>query len=64
MILSIILFAGFIMTRLTNTLNLPKVSGYILEEKVEIAARHLVPKQLEAHGLSKGKVKLPKRHCR
>ncbi len=29
-ILSIILFAGFIMTRLTNTLNLPKVSGYIL----------------------------------
>ena len=30
MILSVILFAGFIMTRLTNTLNLPKVSGYIL----------------------------------
>ena len=28
--LSIILFSGFIMTRLTNTLNLPKVSGYIL----------------------------------
>lgn len=28
--LSIILFAGFIMTRLTNTLNLSKVSGYIL----------------------------------
>ncbi len=30
MVLSVILFAGFIMTRLTNTLNLPKVSGYIL----------------------------------
>lgn len=29
-VLSIILFAGFIMTRLTNTLNMPKVSGYIL----------------------------------
>lgn len=28
--LSIILFSGFIMTRMTNTLNLPKVSGYIL----------------------------------
>ena len=28
---------------------------------MEIAARHLVPKQLEAHGLSKGKVKLPKK---
>ena len=30
LVLSIILFAGFIMTRLTNTLNLTKVSGYIL----------------------------------
>jgi len=30
LVLSIILFAGFIMTRLTNTLNIPKVSGYIL----------------------------------
>ena len=29
-VLSVILFAGFIVTRLTNTLNLPKVSGYIL----------------------------------
>lgn len=28
--LSIILFSGFVMTRLTNTLNMPKVSGYIL----------------------------------
>ena len=30
LVLSVILFAGFILTRLTNTLNLPKVSGYIL----------------------------------
>lgn len=30
LVLSVILFAGFIMTRLTNTLNLPKVSGYIM----------------------------------
>lgn len=30
LVLSIILFSGFIMTRLTNTLNMPKVSGYIL----------------------------------
>lgn len=28
--LSIILFLGFILTRMTNTLNMPKVSGYIL----------------------------------
>ena len=46
---------------LLHRMELIEVSGYILEEKVEIAARHLVPKQLEAHGLSKGKVKLPKK---
>lgn len=32
------------------------VSGYIVEEKVEIARRHLVPKQLENHGLDKTRV--------
>ena len=46
---------------LLDRMELIEVSGYILEEKVEIDARHLVPKQLEAHGLSKGKVKLPKK---
>ena len=46
---------------LLDRMELIEVSGYILEEKVEIAARHLMPKQLEAHGLSKGKVKLPKK---
>lgn len=46
---------------LLDRMELIEVSGYILEEKVEIAARHLVPKQLEAHGLSKGKVKLSKK---
>ena len=29
------------------------LSGYIVEEKVEIAKRHLVPKQLSAHGLKR-----------
>ncbi len=28
------------------------MSGYTIEEKVEIAKRHLFPKQLEAHGLT------------
>lgn len=46
---------------LLDRMELIEVSGYILEEKVEIAARHLVPKQLEIHGLSKGKIKLPKK---
>lgn len=30
LVLFIILFAGFLITRITNRLNLPKVSGYIL----------------------------------
>lgn len=46
---------------LLDRMELIDVSGYILEEKVEIAARHLVPKQLEAHGIPKGKVKFPKK---
>ncbi len=29
-----------------------EVSGYIVEEKIEIAKRHLIPKQLEAHGVN------------
>jgi len=29
------------------------ISGYLLEEKIEIALRHLVPKQLKEHGMEK-----------
>ena len=46
---------------LLDRMELIEVSGYIMEEKVEIAARHLVPKQQEAHGIPKGKVKLQKK---
>ena len=46
---------------LFDRMELIEVSGYILEEKVEIAAKHLVPKELEAHGIGKGKVKFPKK---
>ncbi|MDD4514307.1 endopeptidase La [Massilibacteroides sp.] len=46
---------------LLDRMELIEVSGYILEEKVEIAARHLVPKQLESHGIPKGKVSFPKK---
>ncbi|MBL8659506.1 MAG: endopeptidase La [Rhodospirillales bacterium] len=44
-----------------NTMNMPpplldrmeiiRLSGYTEDEKVEIAKRHLIPKQIEAHGL-------------
>jgi ATP-dependent Lon protease len=33
------------------------VNGYLAEEKLEIAKRHLVPKQLSEHGLKKGHLK-------
>ena len=51
-----------------NSLNLPqalldrmeiiRLEGYTEDEKVEIAERHLVAKQVEAHGLKKGEFKL------
>ncbi len=37
------------------------LSGYLLEEKVEIARRHLFPKQMKEHGLKDAQVKLPKK---
>ena len=42
---------------LLDRLELIEVSGYILEEKIEIAMRHLIPKQMEAHGITKGTVR-------
>ena len=46
---------------LLDRMELIEVSGYIIEEKVEIAAKHLVPKQLEAHGIPKKSVRFPKK---
>ncbi|MDR1980484.1 MAG: endopeptidase La [Tannerellaceae bacterium] len=46
---------------LLDRMELIEVSGYIMEEKVQIAAKHLVPKQMEAHGLPKGKIKFQKK---
>lgn len=37
------------------------VSGYIIEEKVEIARRHLIPKQLDNHGLTKAQLSFSKK---
>ena len=45
---------------LLDRMELIEVSGYITEEKVEIARRHLVPKELEANGMKKNDIKLPK----
>jgi ATP-dependent Lon protease len=45
---------------LLDRMELINVSGYTIEEKVEIAKRHLLPKQLKEHGLSKDDLKIAK----
>jgi ATP-dependent Lon protease len=46
---------------LLDRMELIDISGYILEEKVEIARRHLIPKQLDIHGLTKDAISIPKK---
>jgi ATP-dependent Lon protease len=41
---------------LRDRLELIEMSGYLVEEKIEIAKRHLIPQQIENHGLKKGDV--------
>ena len=38
---------------LRDRMEIVELNGYTLEEKVQIAKRHLIPKQLDEHGLSK-----------
>jgi ATP-dependent Lon protease len=45
---------------LLDRMELIEVSGYLTEEKVEIAYRHLLPKELENHGLKAGQLILNK----
>ena len=43
---------------LRDRMELINVTGYVVEEKIEIAKKHLLPKQLEAHGIKKSQVSL------
>ncbi len=43
---------------LRDRMEMIDISGYIVEEKMHIAKKHLVPKQLENHGLDKLKIKI------
>ena len=45
---------------LRDRMEIIEVSGYTLEEKVQIGLRYLLPKQVTEHGLKKSAVKLPK----
>ena len=43
---------------LLDRMEIIEISGYSLEEKVEIAKRHLIPEQRKEHGLKPGQVKI------
>jgi len=49
---------------LLDRMEIIRLSGYILEEKVEIARRYLIPKALEQHGMKRGQVRIPERSLR
>jgi ATP-dependent Lon protease len=45
---------------LRDRMEIINVTGYTIEEKVEIGKKHLLPKQLEEHGLTKDHLKIAK----
>jgi ATP-dependent Lon protease len=51
---------GTIQPALLDRMEIINVSGYTIEEKVEIAIRHLLPKQLLDHGLTNSDLKIGK----
>ena len=51
---------GAIQPALLDRMEIIDVSGYTTDEKVEIAKRHLVPKQLSNHGLTKDQFSIGK----
>ncbi|MGB0270409.1 MAG: endopeptidase La [Schleiferiaceae bacterium] len=51
---------GAIQPALLDRMEVIDVTGYTIEEKVEIARQHLVPKQLDNHGLTKDQFSITK----
>jgi len=52
---------GGIQPALLDRMETIHVTGYTIEEKVEIARRHLLPKQLKEHGMTGKQLKIGKR---
>mgnify|MGYP000473510485 CR=1 FL=1 len=46
---------------LIDRMEIIELSGYLLEEKVEIARKHLIHKQFEENGIRKGQLSFPKK---
>ncbi len=46
---------------LLDRMEIIEVNGYTIEEKIEIAKRHLLPKQLDAHGISRKHLTIDKK---
>lgn len=46
---------------LRDRMEIIEVTGYTIEEKIEIAVRHLIPKQLKEHGLKSSDVKFTRK---
>jgi ATP-dependent Lon protease len=46
---------------LRDRMEMIEITGYLVEEKLEIAKRHLLPKQLENHGVEKEQLSIDKR---
>ena len=46
---------------LLDRMEIIEVNGYTVEEKVEIAKRHLIPKQIEEHGIKKSNFSIDKK---
>jgi len=51
---------GTIQPALRDRMEIINVTGYTIEEKVEIGKKHLLPKQLKEHGLSDENLKIAK----
>jgi ATP-dependent Lon protease len=51
---------GQIPWALRDRMEIINVTGYTIEEKIEIAKRHLLPKQLKEHGLTAKEIKVGK----
>jgi ATP-dependent Lon protease len=52
---------GAIPWALRDRMEIIEMTGYTVEEKIEIAKRHLLPKQLKEHGLTTKEVKIGKK---